>query len=249
MTFDHISMDGPEMLYIVEGRKERNLKKFWKWFGKERAMLITCAVMDMWKAFRNSFKAHCKRKGFQIIYDKFHVIRHLLQALNDVRKAELRKALGRFKDTLSGKKFILLARRARVRGKAREALNAILAASRKLYKAHLLKESFGHFWSYKSKTWARRFWRNWVAQLKWSRLKPYHKFAKMVEEHLEGILAYCDNPVSLGYIESANLKARTVIRRAYGYRDKEYMRLKVIQACTPWMARFRPWAVAHSFPS
>lgn len=88
-----------------------------------------------------------------------------------------------------------------------------------------------------------------MAQLKWSRLKPYHKFAKMVEEHLEGILAYCDNPVSLGYIESANLKARNVIRRAYGYRDKEYMRLKVIQACTPWMARFRPWAVAHSFPS
>ena len=64
--------------------------------------------------------------------------------------------------------------------------------------------------------------------------------------HLEGILAFCDKKVSLGYIESANLKARNVIRRAYGYRDKDYMKLKIIQACTPWMAQFQPWTVAHS---
>ena len=52
--------------------------------------------------------------------------------------------------------------------------------------------------------------------------------------------------ISLGYIESSNLKARNVIRRAYGYRDKEYMKLKIIQTCTPWMAEFHPWSSAHS---
>ena len=137
---------GPELLYIVEGRKERSLKKFWNWFGKERAKAITHGVMDMWEAFRKSFTKHCP--GIKIIYDKFHVIQYLLEALNEVRKAELSRALGRFKKTLSGKKFILLSRQARVRGKAREALNDILAASPKLLKAHLLKESFGHLWDY-----------------------------------------------------------------------------------------------------
>lgn len=234
---------GPELLQVVEGRKERNLKKFWKWFGKERARLITHAVVDMWRPFYNSFKAHCP--SVQIIYDKFHVIRHLLEALNHVRKAELRKAAGRFKGLLAGKKFILLSRQAHVRGKAREALNQILGANRKLLKAHLLKESFGHLWSYTSKTWAKKFFRGWAEQLKWSRLKPYHQFARMVETHLDGILAYCDKKVSLGYIEATNLKARNVIRRAYGYRDKEYMKLKIIQACTPWMGRFQPWGWSH----
>ena len=235
---------GPELLYIVNGRKERSLKKFWKWFGKERAKLITHAVMDMWEPFRNSFLKRCL--GIKIIYDKFHVIQHLLKALNDVRKAELSKALGRFKKTLSGKKFVLLARRARVRGKVREALNDILAASPKLLKAHLLKESFGRLWDYSYKGCALRFWAAWKAELKWSRLKPYHEFVRLVEDHLDGILAYCDKKVSLGYVERTNLTAKNVIRRAFGYRDKDYMKLKIIHACTPWMAQFRPWAAAHS---
>jgi transposase len=235
---------GPELLNIVVGRKERSLKKFWKWFGPERAKLITHAVMDMWEPFRNSFQKHCP--GIKIIYDKFHVIQHLLKALNDVRKAELSNALGRFKKTLSGKKFVLLARRAHVRGKAREALNDILAASPKLLKAHLLKESFGRLWDYSYKGCALRFWAAWKAELKWSRLTPYHEFVRLVEDHLDGILVYCDKKVSLGYVERTNLTAKNVIRRAYGYGDKDYMKLKIIQACTPWMAQFRPWTVAHS---
>ena len=235
---------GPELLYIVEGRKERSLKKFWNWFGKERAKLITHGVMDMWEAFRNSFTKHCP--GIKIIYDKFHVIQYLLEALNDVRKAELSKALGRFKKTLSGKKFILLARRARVRGKAREALNDILAASPKLLKAHLLKESFGRLWDYTYKASMLKFWSACKAELKWSRLKPYHEFVRLVEDHLDGILAFCDKKVSLGYVERTNLTAKNVIRRAYGYGDKDYIKLKIIQPCTPWMAQFRPWTATHS---
>ena len=235
---------GPELLYVVDGRRERSLGKFWKWFGKKRAKLITHAVMDMWKPFRNSFQKHCP--GIKIIYDKFHVIQHLLKALNDVRKAELCKAMGRFKKTLSGKKFVLLARRARVRGKAREALNDILAASPKLLKAHLLKESFIRMWDYNYKGCVLKFWTGWKAELKWSRLKPYHEFVRMVEEHLDDILAYCDKKVSLGYVERTNLTAKNVIRRAYGYRDTDYMKLKIIQACTPWMAQFRPWTITHS---
>ncbi len=236
---------GPEMLYVVEGRSEKRLKRFWRWFGKERAAKITHAVMDMCRAFQNSFRAHC-REDLQIIFDKFHVVRHLNDALNTVRKAELGRALGRFKQTLSGKKFILMARRSRVRGKAREALDAIIAASPRLAKAYLLKESFVRLWDFTYKGCARRFWEEWKAQLKWSRLKAYRRFVNLVERHWDGILAFCDKKVSLGYIESSNLKARNAIRRAYGYRDKDYMKLKVIQACTPWMAQFRPWTVAHS---
>src|SRR3990170_1863471 len=235
---------GPELLFVGEGRREKHLAKFWKWFGKDRAQGITHGVIDMWKPFRNSFLAKCP--GAKIIYDKFHVIQHLLKALNEVRKQELRKAAGRFRGRLAGKKFILLSRGDHVRGNARKALNALLNANRKLFKAHLLKESFDHLWSYSSKTWATKFFRHWVEQLKWSRLKPYHKFAEMLESHLDGILNYCDKKVSLGFIESANLKARNVIRMAYGYRDKEYMKLKIIQTCTPWMREFNPWINLHN---
>jgi transposase len=232
---------GPECLFVGEGRKEKHLTKFWRWFGKARAKQITHAAMDMWKAFRRSVEAHCP--GVVILYDKFHVLRHLLEALNTVRKQEFKRAGKTMKGLLCGKKFLLLSRQAHVRGKARVALQQLLGANRRLLKAHLLKESFGHLWSYRSKTWARKFFAQWVAQLKWSRLEPYQKFVRMVERHLDGILAYCDKPVSLGYIEGSNLKARNIIRRAYGYRDKEYMKLKIIQGCSS-LGVFQPWVCA-----
>ena len=160
---------GPEVIYIGRGRKEKHLKKFWKWFGKARTGLIRVAVMDMWKGFINSFKANCP--GIAILYDKFHIIRHLLEALNQVRKQELKRLDEKLKGLVTGKKFILLARLAHVRGKARESLNELLCASPCLCRAHLLKESFSHLWSYTSKTWARKFWQAWKDSLKWARLK------------------------------------------------------------------------------
>lgn len=229
---------GPELLFIGEGRKEKHLNKFWKWFGKERTQLISVAVMDMWKGFIGSFKTHCP--NITILYDKFHIIRHLLETLNKVRKQQLCRAGQRLKGVLAGKKFILLSRQAHIRGKARESLNTLLKLSMTLLKAYLLKESFAHLWSYRSKTWAMKFWQAWKDSLKWSRLKPYRKFARMIDRHLDGILAFCDHKLPLGFIEGTNLKARNVIRRAYGYRDKEYMKLKIIQACSS-LGIFQPW--------
>ena len=98
---------GPELLHIMEGRKEKDLTPFWSWFGKERSQKVTHAVIDMWPAFRKSFLAHCP-KG-KVIYDKLHVIRPLLDAVNEVRKQELKRLGGAFKGCLSGKKFVLLA--------------------------------------------------------------------------------------------------------------------------------------------
>lgn len=240
------ALDGPrgsELLYIGEGRKEKDLEKFWKWFGKKRTQQIKVAVMDMWKGFINSFKTHCPE--IVLIYDKFHIIRHLLEALNKVRKQQLKQAGKKLKGLLIAKKFILLSRASHVRGKARESLNQLLGSSKKLLKAHLLKESFSHLWSYKSKTWAVKFWNSWKDSLKWSRLTPYRKFARMIDKHLDGILACCDHRVPLGFIEATNLKARNVIRRAYGYRDKEYMKLKIIQACSH-LGVFQPWPLSFN---
>lgn len=235
------SLEGPngsEVLYVGEGRKEEDLEPFWGWFGKERAEKITHGVMDMAKGFINSFRAHCP--SIKIIYDKFHVMRHLLNALNEVRKAEFKRAGEKMRGLLCGKKFILLSKMRNLKGEARAALKELLTVNRRLYKAHLLKETFGQLWSYRYKGSAIKFFERWKEQLKWSRLEPYKKFTRMIDKHIDGILAYCDKKVSLGYIEGTNLKARNIIRRAYGYRDKEYMKLKIIQGCSS-IGVFRPY--------
>lgn len=238
--------NGPEMLYVGEGRKEADLEPFWKWFGVERTKNITHAVMDMWKGFIRSFREHCPQ--VKIIYDKFHVMRHLLQVLNEIRKAEFRRADRKMRGLLCGKKFILLKKASNLKGEARKALKRLLSVNRRIYKAYVLKESFERLWAYTYKGAAQRFWEGWKEQLKWQRLEPYKRFAKMIDTHIDGILAHCDKKVSLGYIEGANLKARNIIRRAYGYRDKEYMKLKIIQGCSS-IGAFRPYPyITHYNP-
>jgi transposase len=99
----------------------------------------------------------------------------------------------------------------------------------------VLKESFAQLWDYNSEAWARKFFNNWRAQLKWQRLKPYEHFADMIERHWDGIAAYCkpENKVSLGFVEGLNNKIRVIQRRAYGLRDEEYLRLKVLTCMLP----------------
>ena len=82
---------------------------------------------------------------------------------------------------------------------------------------------------------ARKFFENWKASLKWQRLARYKKFARMIESHWEGIAAYCkpENKVLLGFVEGLNNKIRVLQRRAYGIRDEEYLRLKVLTCMLP----------------
>jgi len=113
-------------------------------------------------------------------------------------------------------------------------LKALLRANKRLNSAYLLKESFGQMWSYEREGWARRFFENWKAALKWQRLRPYEKFAQMIERW-DGIAAYSrpENKVSLGFVEGLNNKIRVIQRRAYGLRDEEYLRLKILTSMLP----------------
>ena len=106
----------------------------------------------------------------------------------------------------------------------------MLKANKRLHKAYILKEFFGQLWDYSYPASARKFFENWKSQLRWQRLKPFEKFAAMVEKHWDGIVSYChpDNKVSLGFMEGLNNKIRVIQRRAYGIKNAEYFRLKII---------------------
>ena len=129
----------------------------------------------------------------------------------------------------------MLSRRENLTLDGKKALKTLLAANKRLNTAYVLKESFGQLWSYEREGWARRFFENWRASLKWQRIKPYEKFAEMIDRHWDGIAAYCrlENKVSLGFVEGLNNKIRVIQRRAYGLRDEDYLRLKILTCMLP----------------
>jgi transposase len=213
------------------GGKDRScesLDLFYQWLGSRKSAKIELVVMDMWRAFEKSTRKNVPKAA--ILYDKFHVIRHLGEALDKIRKHEYARLSGKDRSYIKGQKYTLLSNRENLNLDGRRALKKLLSANRRLNTAYLLKESFGQLWSYHSEGWARRFFDNWKDSLKWQRLKPYQEFAKMIERHWEGIAAYCkaENKVSLGFVEGLNNKIRVIQRRAYGLRDEDYLRLKIL---------------------
>lgn len=211
-----------------EDRSEKSMDIFYQWLGPKKAKKIQLAVMDMWKAFEKSAKKNVPQAA--ILYDKFHVMRHLGEALDKVRKMEYGRLSGKDRSYIKGQKYTLLSNRENLTLDGRKALKKLLAANKRLNTAYLLKESFGQLWSYRTEGWARRFFDNWKDSLKWQRLKPYEKFTEMIERHWDGIAAYSrpENKVSLGFVEGLNNKIRVIQRRAYGLRDEEYLRLKIL---------------------
>lgn len=216
-----------------EDRSEVSMTQFYDWLGEKKTKRIRLAVMDMWKPFRKATQAQAPQAA--ILFDKFHIMRHLGKALDQVRKTEYARLKGQDRAYIKGQKYTLLSRRENLTREGRQALKTLLAANKRLHTAYLLKESFGQLWDYEREGWARRFFENWRASLKWQRLKPYEKFADMIERHWDGIAAYClpENKVSLGYVEGLNNKIRVIQRRAYGLRDEEYLRLKILTCSLP----------------
>ena len=216
-----------------DDRSEASLAQFYTWLGARKTARIRLVVMDMWKPFRLATTHHAPQA--RILFDKFHVMRHLGEALDRVRKSEYARVSGRQRRFIKGQKNTLLAHRENLTLSGRRALKLLLGANKRLHTAYLLKESFGQLWDYTREGWARRFFEHWRAALKWQRLGPYEKFAAMIDRHWEGIAAYCrpENKVALGFVEGLNNKIRVLQRRAYGLRDEEYLRLKILTCMLP----------------
>jgi transposase len=183
-------------------RSVESMDMFFQWLGPKKSRRIRLAVMDMWKPFRASTRKPAHAPQASILYDKFHVLRHLSEALDRVRKSEYARLSGQGRRYIKGQKYTLLSHRENLTQDGRRSLKLLLAANKRLNTAYVLKEAFDQLWDYEREGWARRFFENWRTALKWQRLKPYEKFAEMIEAHWDGIAAYCQpqNKVALGFV-------------------------------------------------
>ena len=163
-------MRGRPIWFGGEDRSEASMNQFYAWLGEKKSSRIRLAVMDMWKPFRLATNAHAPQAA--ILFDKFHVIRHLGEALDAVRKSEYARLQGRQRRYIKGQKYTLLSRRENLTLDGKKALKTLLAANKRLNTAYVLKETFGQLWSYEREGWARRFFENWRASQNGSGSSP-----------------------------------------------------------------------------
>jgi transposase len=164
------------------------------------------------------------------------VAKHLNEALDKVRRSEYAKTSGTDRKFIKGQKYTLLSNHENLTLDGKRSLKLLLAVNKRINTAYVLKESFDRLWDYKYEASARKFFENWKESLKWQRLPSFEKFAAMVDRHWDGIAASFKDEhrsVSLGFVEGLNNKIRVIQRRAYGLRDEEYLRLKVLTCMLP----------------
>jgi len=208
------------LLWVGRSRTEKTLQDFFDEFGKVRTALLRFVCTDMWAPYLNVIARNAPQA--LNIMDRFHIVGHMNDAVNDVRVTEVRELKAKGEHAfLTKTRWCLLKRVENLTDKQAVRLKELVAINLKTVRAYLLKEVFQQFWEYKRPTWAGRFLDAWCRRAMRSRINPMKKVAKMLRSHRSLILNWfrTKGQVCLGAVEGLNGKAKLTIKRAYGFKS------------------------------
>jgi transposase len=227
LVVDHLRS---RVVWVGEGKSEETLDGFFDELGEERTKELTHATMDLSAAFSKavSTRAPHVRKTF----DRFHVQKLANEALDTVRRQEVREQAGSEEGkALKHSRWALLKNPWKLTVHQEEKLSELKKKNQALYRAYLLKESLARGMDYVQPKRASEHLDKWCQWASHSRLAPFAKLAKTVERHKDGILAYVETGLSNGVVEGINNKIRAIIRRAYGFRNEKSLMAMILLCC------------------
>lgn len=214
MVYDLTHM---RLLWCGEGRDKEALRAFFRGLSSEEKEAIKVVCSDMWQPYLDVVKEEVPWAC--LVFDKFHLVSHLMQAVDEVRREEARELKEESPDVLKKTRYIFLKNPENLTDKQRMRLSDLERLNLRINRAYLLKEAFRPFWDYTCRAWAESYLDQWIWWATHSRLKPMRDFAWMVKRHKEGILNYFRARVTNASVEGMNRKAKVVSQRAYGYKS------------------------------
>jgi len=223
-----MDLESGAVVFVGDGKGADALKPFWKRLRPSRAK-IEAVAMDMSAAYRGAVSTHLK--GAVIVFDHFHVVKLFNERLSDLRRALYREATDvMHKDVLKGTRWLLLKNPENLDTEKDEKkrLEEALALNKPLATAYYMKEDLRRFWEQPGKRFATAFLDDWIRRAEVSGIKMLRQMAKTLAAHRTGLLAYYDVMITSGPMEGTNNKIKTMKRQAYGFRDKEFFKLKIL---------------------
>jgi transposase len=211
------------VIYVGQGRAEESLEKFFERLRRSGAT-IRAVAMDMWLPYFNAVIYNIPEA--KIIFDRFHIAKLMNQTLDEIRRALYHdETFLNDRDLIKGIRWLLLKNNKNLNDEKneRERLEQALQINKPLAQAYYLKEELGELWKQTTKQEADRFLQSWVESVQTTTILALIKFAKTLMAHRSGILNWFDYQISTGPLEGFNNKIKVLKRRAYGYRDMEYL--------------------------
>lgn len=209
-------LDRSCVVWVAKGKGRETIDRFFKAVLSDyQRKQIKWACCDMSDAYMGAIKQHCPNA--QLVLDRFHVVKALNDAVDEVRKEQWREVSGDDRTFLKGLRWILLSHSSTHSRKDRQTLRDLERTNRRIYRAWRLKDEFERFWDYKARWAAERFLANWTTRAMRSRLEPLKKFVRTVRNHREGILAFVDTRLTNAVSEGINRIIRRIKNRASGF--------------------------------
>src|SRR5271167_3601115 len=177
------------LLWVGDGRTEEAVRPFFtEEMGRRRCQTLRVICMDMWAAYANLVREHAPKA--QILFDRFHIVKHLNEAVEEVRRSEMRRLTQKEKVTFKRSRWLLVKNPWNLSDDQKERLSTLVRWNTPIVRAYYLKEAFQLFWDYKQPKRAEDHLEKWMRSAMRSRLEPFKKFVRMLSGHLDGILAW-----------------------------------------------------------
>jgi transposase len=230
--------------YIGEDRKESSLAAYFDAFPKERREQIEAISLDMWPAYISACRDKVPCADAKMVFDRFHIMRHVVEAVDKVRKREHKTLMQMGDTTLTKSKYLWLTNPANMTDEASARFDELKGAELKTARAWAIKEALRELWSYTSAAWAAKFWKRWYFWATHSRLAPMIAAAKLIARHLPNVLTYFAHRITNAVAEGLNSKIATVQKRACGFRNPNHFKIAVYFHCGG--LNLYPPAVTHT---
>jgi len=216
------------VVFVGDGKGADALEPFWRSLRAARAK-IKAIAMDMSKAYISAVITHLPEA--KIVFDHFHVINIFNDKLSELRRKLFHEANNVLKKhVIKGTRWLLLKNPENLDPARDEPqrLKQALDINKPLATAYYMKEDLRQLWSQPDKATAQRFLATWAARAKASGIAMLIGFANTLLSHQSGLLNYYDYPISTGPLEGTNNKIKTLQKQAYGFRDMEFFKLKIM---------------------
>jgi transposase len=223
-----LDLESGAVIFVGDGKGADALEPFWKRLSHSPAT-IEAVALDMSPAYVSAVLTHLPKAT--IVFDHFHVVKLFNDKLSDLRRNLYREAKDQLqKDVLKGTRWLLLKNPGNLDEKKgeKERLEEALKMNEPLYTAYYLKEDLREVWSQPGKKEAEKVLDEWIRKASSSDVAILKTMAKTLSSYKSGILNYYDFPISTGPLEGTNNKIKTMKRQAYGFRDMEFFKLKIM---------------------
>ena len=216
------------VVHVGQGKGGDALTLFWKRLRASHARIEAVAT-DMSPAYIQAVITHLPEAT--LVFDRFHVIKLYNDKLSDLRRSlfhQLKDTLQ--KKVLKGVRWLLLKRPENLDASRREPerLQEALRLNEPLAMAYYLKDELSEIWEQDDRESAEPLLMDWIIYAESSGIRVLKEFSKTLRFHAQGILAWYDYPISTGPLEGTNNKIKTMKRQAYGFRDPEFLKLKIL---------------------